>query len=86
MTPYKNKNKNKKMHHSLSNFFPLNKMLDLNSKVILPNKKELEFFRQNNLSNRNFKDFMQHCQLTNRTFLKIDKVISQYKLCLNNIK
>lgn len=61
-------------------------MPDLNSKVILPNKKELEFFRQNNLSNWNFKDFTLHCQLKNRTFLKIDTVINQYKLlCLNNI-
>ncbi|KAI8077258.1 uncharacterized protein B0P05DRAFT_124855 [Gilbertella persicaria] len=61
-------------------------MLDLNNKVVLPNKKEIEFFKQNNLSNWNFKDFMQHCQLKNRMSLKIDKVISQYKLCLNNIK
>ncbi|KAG0929152.1 hypothetical protein G6F32_012368 [Rhizopus arrhizus] len=61
-------------------------MLDLNNKVVLPNKKELEFFKQNNLSNWNFKDFIQHCQLKNRTSLKIDKVISQYKLCLNSIK
>ncbi|KAI7902404.1 uncharacterized protein BX663DRAFT_552326 [Cokeromyces recurvatus] len=61
-------------------------MLDLNSKVVLPNKKELEFFKQNSLSNWSFKDFMQHCQLKNRMSLKIDKVINQYKLCLNNIK
>ncbi|KAL9537943.1 hypothetical protein PS6_011669 [Mucor atramentarius] len=61
-------------------------MLDLNGKVVLPDKKEFEFFKQNNLSNWNFQDFMQHCQLKNRMPLKIDKAISQYKLCLNNIK
>ena len=61
-------------------------MLDLNGKVVLPDKKEFEFFKQNNLSNWNFQGFMQHCQLKNRMPLKIDKAISQYKLCLNNIK
>ncbi|ORE02666.1 hypothetical protein BCV72DRAFT_234363 [Rhizopus microsporus var. microsporus] len=46
-------------------------MLDLNSKVILPNKKELKFFRQNNLSNWNLKDIMQRYQLKNRMSLKM---------------
>lgn len=61
-------------------------MLDLNNKVVLPNKKEFEFFKQNNLSYWNFKHFMQHCQLKNRMPLNIVKVISQYIQCLNNIK
>lgn len=61
-------------------------MLDLNSKVTLPNKKEFEFFQKNRLSNWKFTDFIQHCQENSRMPVRIDKVSSQYEMCLNNIK
>ncbi|KAI8367889.1 hypothetical protein EDC96DRAFT_506427 [Choanephora cucurbitarum] len=71
---------------SQSNFYPFFKILDLNNKVLLPNKEELEFLKLSSLSNWHLKDFMEHCQLKNRTPLKSDKAISQYKLCRNNIR
>jgi hypothetical protein len=60
-------------------------MLDLNSKIALPDDKEYDYFRDRILSDWNFNKYKEY-ELSNKYVKpKLQKVISRYKQCLQDI-
>lgn len=84
------------MHYSLkknteASFVPfvvLNKMLNMNAKIPLPEKTEFQFFKDNTLSNWKFEDCLQFRLGTDKSGspLGANKIFSQYCQIMNEIK